>query len=387
MALSVAMLVSAMPAKAAEASPPWHGVWRGTIGKSEVQACLQYKDYGDAGAYYYLRHLAIIGLGELAAKGGASSPALWTEAPDSDKAASGPLWYLTTITRDHLQGTWTGGGKTLPLDLTRVVMAKPGADDDEDAPCGNMAFNLPRFSKPVITTRPAMLKGIAYTKVSVDVGKQFSDSAIASFQLHGTTPAITRVNVALYKDIPTSPDNAAYFQCAMAALAQNGMDGDSSSTTVPEVITRNWMVSRNDYADDCGGAHPNSGSNYQTWDLRKGIAINLYDWFTPLALKQTVNDPGTKDQYITVVFTPVFRKLIDDAYGRDDADCKEAEKEADFWTPHLTATGVDFVPDLPHVVTACTDDAIIPFAKLARYFTPMGRAQAAAFIGELRERH
>jgi hypothetical protein len=384
LALLTAVLV--LPASASAAPrPAWHGIWRGTIGKAAVQVCLQRKDYGDSGAYYYLRYLSIISLGSLAELAVASNDPAWTEAPNSDKAAMGPLWHFTSVAPGHLRGIWSSGGKTLPIDLASVPMAKPGEDGD-DTPCGNIAFSLPRFSRPVVTTKPAMLKGVAYTNVSVDVGKQFSDSSFQSFQLRGNTPAIARVNAQLYKDVPTFPRNAMYFQCSMAALGQNGLDGDASSNTVPEIITHDWMVSRTDSSDDCGGAHPNSGSAYQTWDLRRGTAINLYDWFTAAALKQTVNDAGTKNQYVTVAFTPPFRKMIDDAYGNGEADCRQAEQGADFWDPHLTAAGMAFTPELSHADTPCIEDAVIPFAKLVRYFNPVGKAGAASFISALRDR-
>ncbi len=384
LALLTAVLV--LPASASAAPrPAWHGIWRGTIGNAAVQVCLQHKDYGDSGAYYYLRYLSIISLGGLAAQAPASNNPTWTEAPYSDNPTAGPLWHFRSIAPDHLRGVWTGGGKTLPIDLTVVPMAKPGEDED-DMPCSNLAFSLPRLSKPVITTKPAMLKGVTYTRVIVDVGKQFSGSAIESFQLHGGTPAIARVNALLYNDISTSPDNAMYFQCSMAALGQNGLDGDASSTTVPEIITREWVVSHTDNSDDCGGAHPNTGRAYQTWDLRRGIAINLYDWFTAAALKQTVNDAGTKNQYVTVAFTPPFRKMIDDAYGNDEPDCKQAEQGADFWDTRLTAAGVAFTPELSHADTPCIEDAVIPFAKLARYLNSAGKAGTVSFISALRDK-
>jgi hypothetical protein len=384
--LLLASLVGVPIDASAASAPAWHGIWRGTIGKAAVQVCLQHKDYGDSGAYYYLRYRNIISLGDLPAKSQAGAAPVWTEAPFSDKAPLGPLWHFTSVTHDRLQGTWSSGGKTVPIDLASVAMAKPAADDDADAPCGNLAFSMPRFSKPVVTAKPAMLKGVAYTVVSVGVGKQFSDSAFETFRLHGDTPAIARVNAQLSTDIPKSTD-AMYFQCTMSALAQNGLDGDASSITVPEIITRDWMVSRTDASDDCGGAHPNSNTAYGTWDLRKGTTINLYDWFNVAALRQTINERGTKNQYITIAFTPLFRKMVDDAFGSSEPECKEAERDADFWNPHLTAEGVAFTPDLPHAETACIEDAVIPFAKLARYLSPVGKVGAASFVAALRASH
>jgi hypothetical protein len=80
--------------------------------------------------------------------------------------------------------------------------------------------------------------------------------------------------------VPTGPDNALYFTCSMAALAQNGVDGDASSTLTPAVLTAGWLVVQDAENGDCGGAHPNSSIVYTTWDLRGGTKANLYDWFT-----------------------------------------------------------------------------------------------------------
>ncbi|MDE1918948.1 MAG: hypothetical protein KGJ57_19400 [Sphingomonadales bacterium] len=41
---------------------------------------------------------------------------------------------------------------------------------------------------------------------------------------------------------------------------------------------------------------------------------------------------------------------IDEATSPDEAECKDALKEADTWNPRLTENGMAFTPDLPHVV-------------------------------------
>jgi hypothetical protein len=363
-------------AQAASLQPVWVGVWRGTVGEAAVQVCLQHADYGDFGAYYYLRHLGIISIGRLA------TGQEWTEAPFSDKAAQGPLWHFSVVSASRLQGTWSQGAKNLPFTLARLPM--PGAsDDDAERPCGSKVFSLPRLTKPVITTRASSLRGVAYTRVLADPGKQFADSATETFQLHGTTPAIRRVNAALYKSVPTGPE-ADYVTCSMQALGANGLDGELSSTTTPLIITADWMVSQDVENNSRGGAHPNADVLYQSWDLRKGARINLYDWFTRAALTQTIHDPRSKNPYVTVTFTAPFRKLIDEAVPQGEAECKDALKEADTWNPRLTEQGMAFTPELPHAVQACADDAEIPAARLAPYLTPEGRQAMTAFLAQAR---
>ena len=389
---SAFLLASALVcgATAARAAPPaestaWQGVWRGTIGGAAVQVCLQHTDYNDFGAYYYMRHLQIISLGKLDRKAGAPAGPTWTEAPFSDKADKGPLWHITAVGKGRIDGVWTDGGKSLPIALTAVARDTPAKGDD-DQPCGSQAFSGPRFTKPVVTTRPAKIDGIAYNRVLVDIGKQFTDSGFETFQLLGTTPAIRRINAELYKDVPTGPDHADYFQCTMAALGQNGLDGDTTSTLSPETLTPSFMVEADSESDDCGGAHPNADTSYRTWDLRTGTKIDLYGGFTKAALTRTVHDAGTKNAYDEVTLTPAFKAMVLAAFPADDPDCKEAVATADNWAARLTPQGVAFTPALPHVVAACIDDAVIPFAKLAPFLTADGKAFAALFQAETKGR-
>ncbi|WP_443747154.1 hypothetical protein [Asticcacaulis solisilvae] len=381
----LALTLTAFGGTAAHAATPdikaAHGVWRGTIGDIPVQACFQHTDYEDFGAYYYMRHLTIITLGTLDGKTG---PGLvMSEAANSDKAADGPLWHIASVQGGHLTGTWTEKGKSLPIALTAVPLKK---DDDAGQPCGSDAFTLPRFTKPVVTIKPARVDGIAYSRILVDIGKQFPDSGFETFQLAGTTPAIRRINAELYKDVPTDAGHAGYFACVQGALAQNGMDGNLSTTITPETLTPGFMVESYSEDEYCGGAHPDSGTTYSTWDLSKGTRIDLDTMLTPAALTRTVHGKGTKNQYVETAYTAPFKAMILHDFPTPDPDCKEALDSADFWSMRLTKAGMAFTPLLPHVAMACTDDAVIPFAKLQPYLTPAGKTLVAAFAAEIKGR-
>ncbi|MGA7157383.1 MAG: hypothetical protein WBY53_11070 [Acidobacteriaceae bacterium] len=388
-AFAISSFAHAAPAKSQAA---WAGVWRGTIGKAAVQVCLQHDDSNDFGAYYYRRHLEIISLGTFEAKGAGTvkdgiSP-VWTEAPFSDKASKGPLWHLTSASGGHLQGVWSDGVKSLPIDLASVAMIKPAADDEDadirNTPCGNEAFSLPRFSPPVITTKAAILKGVSYTRLLVNPGKQFADSSSETFQLQGASAGIKRVNAALSKNLPTGPDSAMYFTCSMAALGQNGLDGDASFTVTPLIITPGWLVLQDSEEDDCGGAHPNSDVNFETWDLQKGTKVNLYDWFAKTALTQTSTDVGLKEQDVSATFSAAFMKLMIRAYPDPDSECKEAIGDVDIWDPHLTAKGIAFTPEMSHAEMACSEDSTLSFAQIEPYLTATGKMNVAAFQAEVR---
>lgn len=380
---TLALAAGAATAHAAEpasASPAWNGVWRGTIGPSTIQVCLQHEEYADRGAYYYMRHLKIITLNTLDHPAGKDA-VTWTEGADPNAPAKGPLWHVTSVRNGHLDGTWEGNGKSLPIALTAVAVEK----DDDAGPCGSMAFSLPRFAKPVITTKPAKVDGVAYTRVLANLGQPFSDSSFETFQLAGNTPAIRRINTELYKDVPKDPAHAEYFQCSMQALA-SGWDGSQTSELKPETLTPGFMVQADSEAWDCGGAHPDSGTTYATWDLRKGVKIDLYSLFTRTALTRKIHARGTANEYAEITYAPPFKAMMVRAVQIDDTECKDAIETAETWSMRLTRNGMAFTPELPHVVAACGDDAVIPYAKLAPYLTPDGKALVAAFQADAKVR-
>jgi hypothetical protein len=116
-----------LPASA-QAAPAWHGVWQGTVGALPVRACLQERSetYRN-GSYYYLSRLRPIALSH-------EDDGSWSEENDSGR------WTGTNAGPGRLTGTWRGGGKSLPIALTRVAMAA-----GEEDPCGSSAYIAPRL--------------------------------------------------------------------------------------------------------------------------------------------------------------------------------------------------------------------------------------------------
>lgn len=388
--LGTALVLAAAPAQAQSPAPStWQGVWRGTIGQAPVQVCLD----RDFGAYYYLKHLKIISLGPLDRPTNSATLPVWSESPYGRTPGKGPLWRITPLNDHHLQGVWQSGSRTLPLRLQRVPVPQTSTSAGE-SPCGSVAFSAPRYTRPVVTTRPATLMGRAYTRVQVDPGRQFEDSSIETFQLPDDSPEIRRVNAALSRPVPRSREDAAHFACSRAALGQSGLDGAISTTLTPLILTPGWLVVQNSTSVTCGGAHPSAGVDYQTWDLRHGAVVDLYLWFTATALHRERPRPpagtgaGTDREAdafdLPPTYTPAFRRLIEAAYPRHDADCRDAARSTTFWSPHLTARGMAFTPEMPHVVQACAEDAEIPFTRLAPSLTPAARRTFEAFLAEVR---
>ena len=76
-------------------------------------------------------------------------------------------WTLAASGADALTGAWNGGGKSLPIRLSRVALAKVIDDDDDSVSCGNLAFTAPRLTPPMVSRAPASLDGVSYTKLTV----------------------------------------------------------------------------------------------------------------------------------------------------------------------------------------------------------------------------
>lgn len=380
-AAAMLLMLAWAPARAAaaDATPAWQGVWRGTVAGVPVMACLQQNDGGDFGAYYYQRYRRIISLGTL--PGGAKGAApVWTETPLANHPEKGALWHITAATPAHLAGTWTDGRKSFPIALDRVA----APDAANNGVCGSDAFSLPRYTRPTMTRGNANLDGIPYERITAMAGAQFGDNKkpeTETFQLPGTSPAIAAINKALYTDVPTGADNDINFQCSMMELGANGYDGTSRSITVPLLITRNWMVSRNDAFAVCGAAYPNIGSTYTTWNLTKGAAVDLASWFTKAAATQSGTGANA-----TTTYTPDFVALIQKTYAAGkhaDPRCVDAVKDADSWAPHLTREGIAFYPTLAHAIEVCADNAVIPFTTLKPYLNAEGSHEVAAFRQDL----
>jgi len=363
--VGLGLLLAAFATAASADNAPWQGVWQGEIGHLPVRVCLTHRVYGDFGAYYYLSRLKTIRL-ERDAKTGD-----WGEGDADMKTAT---LTLRRLGHDGLVGEWRGGVRALDIGLHRVIS---GVADD-DTPCASLAFNGPRTLTPVVSRKPAVKDGVAYTRLLVSVGKAF-DATIESFQLGGASPAIARVNAALRKTVPVKPEGADYLECSMQALGSNGYDGSYSDVVSPAMITRGWLTASDASGGDCGGAHPSSGVSSRVFDLRTGAEVDLWTWFAPDAVKTTRADGYTQHEV-----QPGLKRAVLARWKGDDKDCRDTIAEPDGWDLALTRLGLAFTPELPHVVQACADPIIVPYRALAPFLTAAGRAGVASVLADLR---
>jgi hypothetical protein len=179
-------------------SPPFAGVWAGTIGTARVQVCLAGDDSTE---YYYLRHKRGI---RLQASGAADNPrnedliakALGSGRLELDERSTGTTlerrftgrWKLQPDDRGGLSGTWSapGGGQPLPVQLARLTRpfktreSYPGGD-----PC-HPSFYEPLKSGLRFTYSAAAFEGHLYRGVA-------TGQAVA-FEVPADTPHAAKIN-------------------------------------------------------------------------------------------------------------------------------------------------------------------------------------------------
>lgn len=365
--LALAMIATCCSSYAHAASlppEPW-GIWSGEIGKQAVQVCFQKTSWGEFGAYYYLSHLGIIVLQP--SHTGSSSGIEWSEDSSAKKPAASPRWMLRPVRNDRLTGTWTVAEKELPIALVRVRPSTP-----DGAACGDASFSYWRAVKPVITRSRKSVDGIGYTALIAKVGKHF-DASLSSFQLDGAAPAIGRINAGLRATLPSRAEDSDYFGCMMSNLGSNGSDGEYGDDITPVLLTRRWMVIQRISSSSCGGAHPNYGVEWQTYDLAAGESVDLWTWLNPVAATVT-----PRNGYSDVEITPGLRTLLTQHWPRSDDDCSDVAEYASRWNVRLTREGFAFTPSLPHAGLACVDDVELSFAQLAPLLNNKGRTNVAA---------
>ncbi|MGE3692277.1 MAG: hypothetical protein AB7F98_12955 [Novosphingobium sp.] len=355
--------MAAVPAPAEAAPPAWHGVWQGTIGSLPVRACLDGREDGlSRGSYYYMSKLVPITLTKEEAAGG------WSErTPAADE--SGGDWTLTSRGANQLTGQWRSGSKSLAIALTRVA-ARP----HEDGPCASSEFHAPRIRPVRVTSAPERREGIAYTKLTYNVGPAFPDTSIIGFAIREQAPGDRAINAALRVD--TSKPDAGYLECDRLQVAQNGYPGAYVYEAEPDLLTADFLSASISSGGDCGGAHPDDTTFHRTFDRKSGVEVHLGTWFTARGVKPRAagDDSNTRE------LTRGLRAVILRQARFDEAECREAVSSADYWDIALARGGLKFTPSLPHVVAACEEAISVPSSALAAWLSPAGR-QGMARLG------
>lgn len=388
-------LLGCAPLVAASPVSPWAGVWQGTVGKAEVRLCLQQGDQV-SGAYYYARYLKLIALSEPERATVQGGPLLLKEMmPKAGRRASA-LWeevdWLLQRSADGrvLEGSWRSPHRTLPVRLTLQAPVPPPAPGGEAAPqaCESDAFNLPREVPAQVVGTELRLKGAgagtAYRQLRLDFGGR-NPSDIRSFELLREDEGARRFNAAQRQAL--MDDQRTRFECSRSVIGRFGSDGDYNAVTEPVLIGRQWLLLRQQISDDCGGAHPNAHMGYQLWHLGEARVQDPWAWFNPKGAVQTWHGEGA-NRYSTLTLGAPLRAALSQAWAKlwppGEEDCRSvADEGGGPWSAHPTPQGMVFMPELPHVAYACTEEVLLPWARILPWLNATGQQAVASFRADM----
>jgi len=362
---SFAAIFAPLIAGAAAASAPAElpGIWQGTVGDLPVRACFaRPEQWGSFGAYFYLSRRRLIAL-----DGADGESVTFHEGGGADP--NRPRWRIERADAGRLTGQWTGGGRTLPVRLSRV------AETGGESPCGSLAFHQPRLAGVRTVSAPATMDGVAYTRITLDHGGRF-EASVETFALAGASEAARRINAILAQALANDPPE--WFECLRAPLEQSPFEGSFNQSLAPALISTRWMSVIEQHDGFCGGNHPNVGRTYRTFDLAMGREIDLHDWLNATAV-QREGPAGSEEEIKTL--RPALREFILAGWHAEQAECEEGVRSIEFWNIGLTREALIFSPQLPHVAQACGEEFTVSLARLRPFLTEEGAQNLRALGG------
>lgn len=368
----VALALTAAPVVAQE--PQKEGrIWRGTLGETAITACFFEQD-ARAGAYYADAVLEPIRL-ELPDD---NAPQVARESRNFDDQ-TGATWSLAPDADDRITGDWHSGDTTLPIRLIAV----PASIPEYGSPCESEAFLAPLLAGGETTAKRASFDGTDYTELAYTGPKRsgLDDYAVTSFALDRVRPGDAAVNRALGAALPDGTAGHLAGQCAGWSMANgNGAAGYLEQAVVPILITPRWLGVRDSGSSYCGGAHPNHFTGFAVYDRDSGVEVDPAAWFTSGALEfydgEAESEPKAAKRPIAGLSEALGKAVLAHWPEREDGDeCGLADGfGGSGWQIGLTRDGPVFVPQLPHVIFACTEEVVLPWAKARPFLSAEGRA-------------
>ena len=347
----------------------FEGVWLGKIGDAEVQLCLQDGPYGALGAYYAVADGQIVTL-----ESDGFSEGSWHESGVDPKASLS----FEQPDEDHLTGT-RHGEASMQIALTRAPLLTVDTSDPDFTSCGSLTFSAARLEKTDATQQtPAKWHGHPYTHLTFSPAKL--DVRLDSFQLPGNTAAVRSINTDLAMGFPGLDPMADVLDCARSNLAWSGRDGGDRERRWPEILTDTLLVIGTQYDVYCGGAYPETSTQWQVLDLQTAEPVDTSLWLAEGALEDLRDDAAHVRESVKPpmqAFSTLFLKRYA-AVTADGENCADLLSEDFDWFIRPSSTGMTFTQVLPHVAQACAVDVIIPYGEIWPVLSPSGQAMVSA---------
>ena len=370
-AAMLALTASPCLAAQAQAPGPPGRIWAGTLGDQPITACFDER-YDSDGHYYVNAQLEPIRL----AQSDGTAPQVFTEIAGREDE-TGAVWTLQPATAGQMGGEWRKGDTALPIRLTAIPAAVP----EYGSACETAAFLDPLLAGGTYTAGPATFDGTAYTRFEYQGPERMGldDYTITSLALDPVRPGDAAINRALAAALPDGSAGHQMGQCVGLSLG-SGIGGYAEELLAPILIAPRWISIRHSGTGYCGGAHPNHFSGFAVYDRDSGAEADPSSWFKPDALTfydfEAELDPKPAKRPIAGVSDALAKALLArwPERGEDD-ECGVPELlGSSSWQIGLTREGPVLVPQLPHVIFACTEEVVLPWKAARPFLSDAGKA-------------
>ncbi|TXI90620.1 MAG: hypothetical protein E6Q34_08640 [Burkholderiaceae bacterium] len=350
------------------------GLWVGKLGDQQVWACLtmsKSRAILQGSHYVYQKHLKPIALRQMPGDAGQ-----WEEFVGD--ALTG-VWKLEDFDEHELTALWREPmtDKAVKLRLQRFEDLDGSNSECLEAAVTNQLSLWKKITQLKIESGPLLqLSGKRYRRLVV------RKMDVSSFEIVDNIPARDAINFRLANQLHSAA--IADFDCRHSGGTEGANDAshvnfESSESIEPVYWGDRWLSLVSRRTADCGGPYPYYGFTYSTWDTQVGIKVDLWKW---LKLELTENSQlksndssrklprGLNDLIIRKAIKA--RRAINGISAKTD-DCVGVLRMNSDYQLHLSAKGMVFSQDFPHVTQACNGAVEISLRELTPYLSEQGR--------------
>lgn len=361
------------------------GVWQGTLGKQEIQACFSIrtdpntKKQSVYGGYYIQNQLTTYEL--------LNEP---KEQVESHKLSQDDNneWQLESISKQLLIGERINleTKASDPLKLRLAGKNKPTERDD--AGC----FEEPGFNQKRVNVLLDKIKihdfGYQkkhYQELTLKNKDQQLDLDIQYLQLDVENLALEALNKTLKKTFVED----LYFDMSCTSLGMAPTGGYHENKEQISFWNDEWITVKSTGNHYCGGAYPDLNTAYNTYNLSTAKIEELWTWFKDKRQDANVlKDASSETKWITYKPNKKLLKTIlaYRTYKNSEFTPNNQDNDGDIVKERMTFNlglsdkGIVFFTAFEHAVQAYDETMVVPYEALLKHLTKEGRAKVDAIM-------